>query len=84
MYLWQQQQMSIKAVVKQFTTLYYCFTTALLDTLVHTKDLGITWSIFQQDKESGFANVLFAAVDASFADLEKQAAVNRDSILSRK
>ena len=35
--------------------------------LVHTKDLGITWSISEQDKESGFANVLFAAVDASFA-----------------
>jgi len=35
--------------------------------LVHTKDLGITWSISPQDKESGFANVLFAAVDASFA-----------------
>jgi hypothetical protein len=34
--------------------------------LVHTKDLGITWSISEQDKESGFANVLFAAVDASF------------------
>ena len=33
--------------------------------LVNTKDLGITWSIFEQDKESGFANVLFAAVDAS-------------------
>jgi hypothetical protein len=32
-----------------------------------TVDLGITWSISEQDKESGFANVLFAAVDASFA-----------------
>ena len=27
--------------------------------LMHTKDLGITWSISEQDKESGFANVLF-------------------------
>ncbi len=35
--------------------------------LVHTKDLGITWSISEQDKESGFANVFFAAVDAIFA-----------------
>jgi hypothetical protein len=35
--------------------------------LVHTKDLGITWSISEQDKESGFANVLFTVVDASFA-----------------
>jgi hypothetical protein len=35
--------------------------------LVHTKDLRITWSISEKDKESGFANVLFAAVDASFA-----------------
>jgi hypothetical protein len=34
--------------------------------LVHTKDLGITRSISEQDKESGFANVLFAVVDASF------------------
>jgi hypothetical protein len=35
--------------------------------LMHTKDLGITWSISEQDKESGFANVLFGAIDASFA-----------------
>ena len=35
--------------------------------LMHTKDMGITWSISEQDKESGFANVLFGAVDASFA-----------------
>ncbi len=34
---------------------------------VHTKDLGITWSVSEQDKESGFANVLFAVADASFA-----------------
>ena len=33
--------------------------------LMHTKELGITWSISEQDKESGFANVLFG--DARFA-----------------
>ena len=35
--------------------------------LMHAKDLGITWSISEQDKESGFANVLFGVVDPSFA-----------------
>jgi hypothetical protein len=33
---------------------------------VHTKDLGITWSISEKDKESGFTHVLFTVVDASF------------------
>ena len=35
----------------------------LVISLVHTKDLGITWSITKQDKESD----LFMAVDTSFA-----------------
>jgi hypothetical protein len=35
--------------------------------LMYTKDLGITWSISEQDKETVFANVLFWVVDASFA-----------------
>jgi hypothetical protein len=34
--------------------------------LVHTKDLGITWSISEQDKESGLTNVLLSEVDATF------------------
>jgi hypothetical protein len=34
--------------------------------LVHTKDLGITWNISEQDKESGFVNVLIVTVDSSF------------------
>ncbi len=34
--------------------------------LIHTKDSG-TWSISEQDKESGSTNVLFWAVDTSFA-----------------
>ena len=34
--------------------------------LVHNMDLCITWSISEQDKESGFANVLFAAEDVIF------------------
>ena len=41
----------------------------------HTKDLGITWSIWEQDKESGFANVLYRAVDASFAMCQQYFAV---------
>ena len=35
--------------------------------LIHTKELGITWRISDQDKESGFTNVLFGTVDTSFS-----------------
>jgi hypothetical protein len=35
--------------------------------LLKTKDLGITWKIQPEDKETGFANTLFGATDASFA-----------------
>ena len=38
----------------------------VLEFLIHTKDLGIVWSISEQDKESGFVNVLFGTIDTSF------------------
>jgi len=35
--------------------------------LVKTKELGITWKITPEDRKAGFADVIFGAVDASFA-----------------
>jgi hypothetical protein len=35
--------------------------------LLKTKHMGITWKITSEDKNTGFANTLFAATDASFA-----------------
>jgi len=35
--------------------------------LVKTKDLGITWKITPEDRKAGFADMIFGAVDASFA-----------------
>jgi hypothetical protein len=35
--------------------------------LVKTKDLGITWKITAEDRKTGFEDVIFGAVDASFA-----------------
>jgi hypothetical protein len=35
--------------------------------LVKTKDLGITWKVTVEDRKAGFADVIFVAVDASFA-----------------
>ena len=35
--------------------------------LVKTKDLGITWKVTAEDRKAGFADVIFGAVDASFA-----------------
>ena len=35
--------------------------------MVKTKDLGITWKVTAEDRKAGFADVIFGAVDASFA-----------------
>ena len=35
--------------------------------LVKTKELGITWKVTAEDRKAGFADVIFGAVDASFA-----------------
>ena len=34
--------------------------------LVKTKEFGITWKITAEDRRTGFADVIFGAVDASF------------------
>jgi hypothetical protein len=35
--------------------------------LVKAKDLGITWKITAEDRKTGFTDMVFRAVDASFA-----------------
>ena len=35
--------------------------------LLKTKDLGITWKVGSEDKETGFLNTLFGVTDVSFA-----------------
>ena len=35
--------------------------------LFKTKDLGITWKVGSEDKETGFLNTLFGVTDVSFA-----------------
>ena len=35
--------------------------------LVKTKELGIVWKVTPEDRKAGFADVIFGAVDASFA-----------------
>ncbi len=35
--------------------------------LVKTKELGITWKVTAEDRKTGFADVIFGAVDTSFA-----------------
>jgi hypothetical protein len=42
-------------------------TKRIIKYLVKTKDLGITWKVTAEDRKAGFADVIFGAVDASFA-----------------
>ncbi len=35
--------------------------------LVKTKELGITWKVTTEDRKAGFTDVIFGAVDSSFA-----------------
>ena len=38
--------------------------------LVKTKELGITWKITAEDRKTGFGDVIFGVVDASFGEIK--------------